>query len=181
MKLTTEKHEMVAFALRGEPGDDGIVRQNDWMKARLDLDDWSLDAASSWGFFSYAWPPERGRSFLKFVSELDEGYLLRKVSKRSEFDREATEDAIVERYAQGDPEGEAELRKAFAWIDPLAGPKEFFDGLDEAASGFGFDSDPRTSVGAIRNYPESDLRFAKAFVEFVAPAAAAESRRREGS
>lgn len=62
-----------------------------WAKIIVDSDSWSFSCLSDAGNFTYRWPYEENRTFKKFLTQIDMGYLMRKIEPRaSEFDYEAT-------------------------------------------------------------------------------------------
>ncbi len=62
-----------------------------WAKIIIDSDLWLFSCLSDAGNFSYRWPVEDNRTFKKFLTEIDMGYLMRKIEPRAtEFDFEST-------------------------------------------------------------------------------------------
>lgn len=62
-----------------------------WGKIIIDSDAWMFSCLSDAGNFSYRWPYEEHRTFKEFLTQIDVGYLMRKIEPRAkEFDFEAT-------------------------------------------------------------------------------------------
>lgn len=62
-----------------------------WAKIIIDDSSWMFSCISDAGNFSYRWPSERHRTFKKFLTQIDMGYLMRKIEPRAKnFDYELT-------------------------------------------------------------------------------------------
>lgn len=61
-----------------------------WAKIYVDSQTWSFACLSDAGNFSYRWPTESHRTFEKFISEIDMGYLCRKLNPRKYYNHQKT-------------------------------------------------------------------------------------------
>jgi hypothetical protein len=62
-----------------------------WAKIIIDENSWMFSCISDTGNFSYRWPSESHRVFKKFLTQIDMGYLMRKIEPRAnKFDYEET-------------------------------------------------------------------------------------------
>jgi hypothetical protein len=55
-----------------------------WAKIIIDENAWMFSCISDAGNFSYRWPSESHRTFKKFLTQIDMGYLMRKIEPRAE-------------------------------------------------------------------------------------------------
>lgn len=99
MKVDIVKPNVIHFNLRYEPKDE-IFRKCNFLRAALDLDNWSLEVNSDVGYYHYKWAPEQNRTFLDYMIETsrDSDYLLNKMSNRSEFSLDDTIKLIYDYY-----------------------------------------------------------------------------------
>ena len=75
---------------------DERYRECTWAYFDFDPDNWMLNIQSDAGDYAYCWCPEKDRKFLPFITKIDGDYLLRKISRRTEVDIEATKERLRE-------------------------------------------------------------------------------------
>lgn len=67
-----------------------------WAKIIVDEKNFILSCISDAGNFSHRWPNEEHRTFKKFLTQIDSGYLMRKIEPRAtEFDVDATCESLI--------------------------------------------------------------------------------------
>ncbi|MFA5307495.1 MAG: hypothetical protein WC365_08660 [Candidatus Babeliales bacterium] len=94
-----------------------------WAKIIIDESAWMFSCISDAGNFSHRWPYESHRTFKKFLTEIDMGYLMRKIEPHGEeFDYEATIKNIKEHLFESRRNGDIdkkEARKAYKIVEHL--------------------------------------------------------------
>lgn len=135
-----------------------------WLRISFDLDNWSMNCNSDCGDYAYSWCVESGkRSFLELMAQINESYLLGKVSRETKFDRTATLDQLT------DYVGEEELTdEQKEWINECCSSsgEEFINELDESGL---FDDLCDTWELPQYDYPNGAKTFAMIFTEIIQP------------
>ncbi len=67
-----------------------------WADIYLDHDRYTLMACTDCGNYVYGWPESEHESFIKFLAGIGKEYLLKKISKRTEFDLGKSKNSIIE-------------------------------------------------------------------------------------
>ena len=94
-----------------------------WAKITIDENAWMFSCVSDAGNFSYRWRSENQRTFKKFLTQIDTGYLMKKIEPRTqEFDFEATVKNIKQHLFESRHSGDIrkkEVRKAYELVEHL--------------------------------------------------------------
>lgn len=157
-----KKPDTIQFCFRMERSDE-LHHRCLWARITFDNKNWSMMAQSDCGDYSYSWKPESGnRSFLQLMSQIDEQYLLSKISNMSKFDFEQSKENVL-RYISGCEDFE----KMKVVLDDMsnAGDSEFLRDLD---------TDEFIGVTDLwecieYDYPAGAKTFAEMFVKCVQP------------
>ena len=73
---------------------DARYRECTWAYFDFDPDNWMMNIQSDAGDYAYRWNVEKDRTFLAFITKIDGDYLLRKISRRTEVDIDATKERL---------------------------------------------------------------------------------------
>lgn len=101
-----------------------------WAKIMIDENAWMFSCISDCGNFSYRWPSESHITFKKFLTQIDTGYLLRKIEPfPTKFNQEATFKNLVRALIEQRREGNITKEQAREDMNVI---KEFeFDGSED--------------------------------------------------
>lgn len=95
MRVEIEKPNTIVFKVYPDKTDEMYTKCL-WARFLFDLANWSLMAQSDCGDYSYSWKVEKGgRTFLEFMTVIDEEYLLNKISSRSCFNADSTKQNVI--------------------------------------------------------------------------------------
>lgn len=140
MKVTREKPEILRFIYRQESGD---PHYGSCLWAIFDLDPGRgmLNIQSDCGNYAYRWP-ERGNEFLRLMTGIDKGYLLKKLcGKPKEVDEEATIERVKEYLQDAEYYEDEDLnrRKIERGIERLEAKFEDFNISEEGFAAYMLD------------------------------------------
>ena len=162
MQVEIKKPDTVQFCIRMEEEDE-LYRRCMWARITFDNKNWSMMAQSDCGGYSYSWYPEKDRKFLELMQQIDEQYLLGKISDQTRFDEEGSKKTLIRWLSEG-----TELKRIIAEIDKInvCSATEFIQEVKEI-SGM---EDYTDLWECIENdYPQSAKVFSRIFVECVQP------------
>ena len=95
MRVTISHPKTVTVEYRQDK-DDSDYGSCMWARFYLDLDNYALTIQSDCGDYSYKWyPTPETESFIELMCRCDRGYLLDKLSDRTQIDMKATKDAVI--------------------------------------------------------------------------------------
>jgi len=94
VKVEVYKPDTVQFYVSLEKEDE-LHTSCMWARITFDNKSWSMMAQSDCGDYSYSWVPEKDRTFLKLMQQIDGEYLLGKISDRSRFDEEGSKKNLL--------------------------------------------------------------------------------------
>ena len=162
MKVNVNKPDTIQFCMQMEKGDE-LYTNCMWARITFDNKNWSMMAQSDCGDYSYSWVPEKERTFLQLMQQIDKEYLLGKVSDRTRFDEEASKKNLIN-WVSSEIDAErliAEIKEISAGSDD-----EFLHEVEEI-SGMEDFSDLWECLES--DYPQSAKIFCRVFTECVQP------------
>ncbi len=96
MKVEVRVPDTVQFCVRMEK-EDKLYQRCMWARVTFDNKNWSMMAQSDAGDYSYSWCVESGgRRFLDLMQQIDEDYLLCKISDMTQFDLYGTKSILID-------------------------------------------------------------------------------------
>lgn len=161
MQVEIAKPDIIQFVIRLDRNDE-MYYNCMWARFTLDSKNWSLIAQTDCGDYSYSWCTEENRTFLKFLSEINSDYLMRKVSDMTEFDITATKGNVISYLLDEDKYLEDDIRK----ISDNCDEREFLDEL-ENIDGMEEYCDLWECIE--HDYPISAQVFSRVFTECLQP------------
>lgn len=162
MKMEIDKPDTIQFRIYLEK-EDALYTSCMWARITFDNKNWSMMAQSDCGDYSYSWCTEKDRTFLQLMQQINDKYLLGKISGRTRFDEKSSKENLI-CWIQSEPEAER-LEKEIKEIDTSSAEQfireiEDIDGMEDY-------SDLWECIE--HDYPQSAKTFCKIFVRYVQP------------
>ena len=161
MQVEINKPDTIQFMIHLDQEDE-LYTSCMWARFTLDSKNWALMAQTDCGDYSYSWHQEENRTFMKFLTEINGDYLMRKVSSMSEFDIVASKENIILYLTDDDKYLEKEINK----IPDFCDEREFMEELGEI-NGMEEYCDLYECIE--RDYPHSAKTFSRIFAECLQP------------
>jgi len=162
MKVEVNKPDTIQFYVYLEKEDE-LHTSCIWARITFDNENWSMMAQSDCGDYSYSWVPEKDRTFLQLMQQIDEEYLLGKISDRTRFDEEASKENLISWISS-----EIDAERLIAEIKEIrAGSGDEF--LHEVEEISGMDDFTDLWECLESDYPQSAKTFCRIFTECVQP------------
>lgn len=162
MKVEVYKPDTVQFYVFLEKEDE-LHTSCMWARITFDNKSWSMMAQSDCGDYSYSWVPEKDRTFLKLMQQIDGEYLLGKISDRSRFDEEGSKKNLLHWLDQ--EEDIDRLEKKIKEVN--ANSSEEF--MREVKGIEGLEDWPDLWECLEHDYPRSAKTFCRIFTECIQP------------
>lgn len=163
MKVEINKPDTIQFNIRLEKEDE-LYTNCMWARITFDNKNWSMMAQSDCGDYSYSWIPEKDRTFLKLMQQIDDQYLLDKIANRSYFDEEESKKNLIS-WIDQEPDADR-LEKEINEICSGSSPEDFIN-LATEIEGLENYSDMWQCIEY--DYPRSAKTFCRIFKDYVQP------------
>lgn len=162
MKVEVNKPDIIQFCIWMEK-DDELHTSCMWARITFDNKNWSMMAQSDCGDYSYSWVPEKDRTFLKLMQQIDGEYLLGKIADRSRFDEEESKRNLIS-WVNCEEDADR-LEKEIKEIN-AGSPEEF---MREVGDIEGLQDWPDLWECIEHDYPQSAKTFTRVFTECIQP------------
>lgn len=163
MNIEIVKPDTIQFVIRMDKNDE-LYHDCMWARITFDNKNWSMQAQSDCGDYSYSWCVENGeRSFLQLMSQIDGEYLLGKVSNMSRFDLKGTKERVIEYIGK-----EEITENQMNWLDEIqvSSEDEFIREIEDCTW---FDDYCGLWELVEYDYPYQAKTFSKIFVDIIQP------------
>lgn len=162
MKVEINKPDTIQFCICLDKEDE-LHTSCMWARITFDNKNWSMMAQSDCGDYSYSWLPEKDRTFLKLMQQIDGEYLLGKISNRTHFDEEESKKNLIRWVDQ--EEDIDRLEKEINEIS-ASSAEEFIREVEDIE---GLEDWPDLWECVEHDYPQSAKTFCRIFTDCVQP------------
>ena len=171
MKIEKIMPKTVTYALSMEKQDDDRWMCS-WANFILDYDSWRLTINSDAGDYTYCWGNNRNDNFTDLMARVEKGYLLNKMSNRSEFLIDDSKKETIRAIEENGWE-EYGFKSRGQWedvkmdinnIDSLASEEMFYREVDNMVPDIDFES-----IYTIKDYPKMAKVAVEIFIKYIQP------------
>lgn len=172
MKVERIEPKIQTFRLTMEPTDEEYG-QCMWAKFILDFDAWRLTINSDAGDYTYGWGNnDKHDNFTSLMARVNEGYLLNKMSSRSEFFIDKSKAEIIETieldgweyYGIKSEEQWQEIRQEILDIDGCYSEEMYFLEVNKIVPEIDFES-----IRLVKDYPHGAYVAIDLFIKYIQP------------
>ena len=162
MKVEIDKPDTIQFRIHLEK-EDALYTNCMWARITFDNKNWSMMAQSDCGDYSYSWVPEKDRTFLQLMQQINDEYLLGKISYRTRFDEKSSKNNLISWVSS-----ETDAARLITEIKEISAGSgdEFLHDVEEI-SGMEDFTDLWECIE--NDYPQSAKTFCKIFARYVQP------------